>query len=697
MNILRLYIYLLIISYSLCFAQNYQQRFGSIPVTINGVPAVNSFNGGIDAPRFQMADIDGDNDLDLFIYDKDTSLYFYRNDGNQSSPSFTLITKRFLNLYLTNWFYFADIDGDGDNDLFTGGSNQTIQLFKNTGTITNPVYVLFISEIKTNTDSTIFSESVCIPTFADIDSDGDLDFFTGSSIGRVSYYQNIGTPQNFSFKFITHFFQNIEIIGGGSPGNNIELHGASSLYFTDINNDNTQDLFWGDYFGTSVYFLRNNGTPQVPNIALTDSSYPHPSPWRSLGYNIPRFYDIDNDGKKDFFIGVVYGSQTKNNFVYYKNNGPLNAPQFTKITENYIPCVDAGANGFPSFCDIDNDGDMDLFMGSDHATVSYYRNSGSSTNPSFELITDSLPVIKTSFNYAECFGDLDNDGKKDMLLGAFDGKLRYLKNTGTLPNPVFTLQTSLLDTIDVGQSSTPQLIDIDNDGDLDLFIGNWNGRISYYKNDGTASSFNFTIVSSFYLNIDAGDESNLAFTDIDNDGDYDMFIGRRDGRITFYRNTGNASSSNFVFVTDDYAFINVTSNSVPAFADINSDSDKDLFVGCIKGGIYYFENLDVIGVQQISNNIPKQFMLYQNYPNPFNPSTHIRFNIPPFEGGKGSDFINLTIYDITGKEIKKLLNSPLAPGMYEVEWNASNYSSGIYYYILKAGNYSESKKMILIK
>lgn len=696
MKYLLLHIFLFgVFTFSL-YSQNYQQRFGSIPVSINGTPSVNPFNGGIDAPRFQMLDIDGDNDLDLFIYDKDTSLYFYRNDGNQSSPVFTLITRRFLNLYLMNWFYFADIDNDGDYDLFTGGLNQSIQLYKNTGSITNPAFTLLIPELKTNTDSTLISESICIPVFADIDADGDLDFFTGSSVGRVSYYQNIGTPQNFSFKFITHFFQNIEIIGGGSPGDNTELHGASSLFFTDINNDNTQDLFWGDYFGNSVYFLRNNGTPQVPNIALTDSSYPHPSQWFSLGYNVPRFYDIDNDGKKDFFIGVVYGSQTKNNFVYYKNNGPPNAPQFTKITENFIPCIDAGANGFPSFCDIDNDGDMDLFLGSDHATVSYYRNSGSSTNPSFELVTDSLSIIKTSFNYAECFGDLDNDGKKDMLIGAFDGKVRYLKNTGTLNNPVFTFQPSQLDTIDVGQSSTPRLIDLDNDGDLDLFIGNWNGRISYYKNDGTASSFSYTFVSSFYLNIDVGDESNLDFTDIDNDGDNDMFIGRRDGRITFYRNSGNASNPNFVFVTDDYASVNVSSNSVPAFADINADSDKDLFVGCIKGGVFYYENLDVIGVKQISNNIPYQFKLYQNYPNPFNPSTKIKFDIRA-NGKRQTADAKLIVYDVSGKEVSTLLNSSLMPGTYEIEWNASNYSSGIYFYVLKAGEFKQTKRMVLIK
>jgi len=685
------------------YSQNFQQRFGSIPFSINGIASVNPFNGGLDIPRFQMIDIDNDNDLDLFIYDRDTSLNFYKNEGSNTNAVFRLNSYRFLNLPVTNWFYFADIDSDNDYDLFTGGNFQSVKYFKNTGTPLNPVYELYINELKTNTDSTIISESISTPAFGDINADGDLDFFTGSSVGRITYYENIGTPQNFNFKFITGFFQNIEIIGGGDNAKNILLkddprHGASSIYFSDNDGDNDLDLYWGDFFGSSIYFLKNNGTPQDPNIVLSDSSYPHPAPWHSLGYNMPRLYDIDNDGKKDLFASVLYGSQTKNNFVYYKNNGPVNAPQFSKITENYITSIDAASNSFPAFTDIDNDGDYDLYIGSDHATILFYRNTGSQNNPSFELVTDSLPIIFTSFNYAPCFGDLNNDGKKDMLLGAYDGKIRYLLNTGTIQNPVFSIQQIQFDTVDVGQSSTPQLVDIDNDGDFDLFVGNWNGRISYYVNTGSSSNFEFNPVSSFYLNIDVGDESNLWFTDIDSDKDYDMFIGRRDGKISYYKNDGNLSSPNFNLITDNYANINIGSNSVPSLIDINADTDKDLYVGNIKGGIFYFENMDIIGIKNISNEIPQNFKLFQNYPNPFNPSTKIRYEIPYASN------VFLTIFDLLGRQVAVIVEQKQNPGVYEAEWNAAGFASGVYYYILKvrqAGSsivdFRDSKKLILIK
>ncbi len=105
------------------------------------------------------------------------------------------------------------------------------------------------------------------------------------------------------------------------------------------------------------------------------------------------------------------------------------------------------------------------------------------------------------------------------------------------------------------------------------------------------------------------------------------------------------------------------------------------------------------GINKISANIPSAFSLSQNYSNPFNPSTKIRFEIPqihsPLEGSKGD--VKLIVYDVLGNEITTLVNENLSPGTYEAEWNASNYSSGIYYYRLTYGDFSETKKMILIK
>lgn len=98
-----------------------------------------------------------------------------------------------------------------------------------------------------------------------------------------------------------------------------------------------------------------------------------------------------------------------------------------------------------------------------------------------------------------------------------------------------------------------------------------------------------------------------------------------------------------------------------------------------------------IGIQIISFEIPDQFSINQNYPNPFNPVTKIKFSVPV------NTFVNITIYNVTGSEIETIVNNNLTAGTYEADWNAENYPSGVYYYKLIAGNFTQTKKMVLIK
>jgi hypothetical protein len=97
------------------------------------------------------------------------------------------------------------------------------------------------------------------------------------------------------------------------------------------------------------------------------------------------------------------------------------------------------------------------------------------------------------------------------------------------------------------------------------------------------------------------------------------------------------------------------------------------------------------GIININSEIPKEFSLGQNYPNPFNPSTFIRFALSV------AGMTNLKVYDILGREVATLVNEQLKPGTYEVVFNGTNYPSGVYYYVLKAGDFIENRKMVLIK
>jgi type IX secretion system substrate protein len=109
--------------------------------------------------------------------------------------------------------------------------------------------------------------------------------------------------------------------------------------------------------------------------------------------------------------------------------------------------------------------------------------------------------------------------------------------------------------------------------------------------------------------------------------------------------------------------------------------------------VWNFTTTNVSGINTSGNEIPKEFKLYNNYPNPFNPSTIIKFGIPV-----ETRFIaSLRIFDILGREVATLVNENLKPGTYEVEWDASNYPSGVFYYKLTAGDFTDTKKMVLLK
>jgi len=96
-------------------------------------------------------------------------------------------------------------------------------------------------------------------------------------------------------------------------------------------------------------------------------------------------------------------------------------------------------------------------------------------------------------------------------------------------------------------------------------------------------------------------------------------------------------------------------------------------------------------INQISTEIPSEFSLSQNYPNPFNPTTSIKFEIPK------TSLVKISVFDVTGKELEVLVNEQLHAGTYQTIWNGSNYSSGVYYYRINSGNYTETKRMALIK
>ncbi|MGB1019460.1 MAG: FG-GAP repeat domain-containing protein, partial [Chitinophagales bacterium] len=153
---------------------------------------------------------------------------------------------------------------------------------------------------------------------------------------------------------------------------------------------------------------------------------------------------------------------------------------------------------------------------------------------------------------AMTFVDIDNDGDFDAFSGEQGGTIKYYENTGTNSSPTFVEQTGAnnpFDGIDIGNKSKPTFVDIDNDGDFDAFIGGYTGTFKYYENTGTNSTATFveqTGTNNPLGGKDAGSSSAPTFVDIDNDGDFDMLSGEFGGFFKYYENTGTISSPTFV-------------------------------------------------------------------------------------------------------------------------------------------------------
>ncbi|MEG3932155.1 FG-GAP-like repeat-containing protein, partial [Microcoleus sp. B13-B6] len=145
----------------------------------------------------------------------------------------------------------------------------------------------------------------------------------------------------------------------------------------------------------------------------------------------------------------------------------------------------------------------------------------------------------------------------------------------------------------VGTYTSPTLVDIDGDGDLDAFVGSNDGNTYYYRNTGTASAPVFAAPQTSPFNLtDVGNNASPTFVDIDGDGDLDAFVGRSDGNTFYYRNTGNASTPAFAAPQNNpFNLTDVGSYASPTFVDIDGDGDLDAFVGARDGNTRYYQDL----------------------------------------------------------------------------------------------------------
>ncbi|MBU1652981.1 T9SS type A sorting domain-containing protein [bacterium] len=526
---------------------------------------------------------------------------------------------------------------------------------------------------------------------ADIDGDGDYDLFGDSYIpGELRYYENVGTPQDPEYHFITANWQGISAS---------ELN--ADPCFRDLDADGDLDLLLGTMQGNIHYYI-NDGTYINPNLVLVTENFEE----IDVGWHAsPELVDIDADGDLDLFVGRGYGIQEpaveNGNISFYENIGTPQIAEFTLRTHNYL-IFDAGKNSRPVLVDIDADGDRDLFTQIDDK-LACYENNGSSTNPYFSYITSNFCDLEVN-DIIPWFFDLDNDGDYDLVAGegAIPGPpgLHLFINRGSAQLPDYVLYSDDLVPGVFTQSSVIlnlSMADIDADGDDDLFVSTGEATIYYFENNSTPTQIQFDFITANWQGIvdpgTYGTHMYSCFYDIDNDSDLDLFLSNYIFEIMFYRNIGDSLNADMQLEIESLIPDLLIRQASPFLCDIDSDGDGDMLVGDGWGGIRYFKNTtgDTSAVEPRLSLDPHHGIQFSIGPNPANPITWISYNLPYPQKAE------IAVYNLLGQKVAILASGLQMPGQQTLIWDAANYSSGQYFIKLETEMGVTSDRVVLVK
>lgn len=699
--------------------------FDTLSVIENNKTLYSATCGGLNYSNVFKGDVNADGKQDVIVYDK---IHFFNygevkcflNFGNTNESKYRYdyyISKAFPKLY--NWAIFKDFNNDGKIDIFTSTTGG-IKVYLNTSGIYPVSFQLFKGILYSNYNpggspvhAPIYASSVGLPGIDDIDNDGDLDIITFSSTGfSVEYHINkskelYGHSDSLIFELQDNCWGNFSEGNCSATLNNCYnkiylpdnfqnkvYHSGSCITCIDIDKDNDKDILLGDVSCNNIIFLYNTGTPSNAIISDTTKLFPnYPGKNTTLPLTIKNFpctyyNDFDNDGKNDIVVSPnLSGGENHNCFLFYKNIGTTK-DSFIFVKKNFLieNTIDVGEGCYPLIIDINQDGKKDLLIGnlgyyntivpnSNISTLTYYQNIGTPAVPQYSLISrDYLNLSSLNkLNLTPTAGDIDNDGDIDILLGDSQGKIHWLENTAGAGNPCnFGIIHQNVFGINVSNPPAyPFLFDINDDGKLDLIIGNKQNKISYYQNNGTSSSPSFTLITNNFGNVNtnanpiyyAGDGGCVPFMYKENNKKY-LLCGTVNGNLYLYDQIENNYTGNFRLLDTMVNNIQAGIKSAPQYIDLNGDGIRDLIIGNYSGGIYYFSS-KAVNVDEYENNTNNISI----FPNPVSNTLHIRFK-NPFHNN-----IKINITDITGKKLNIHFNQ-----LNELTWEAdvSILSNGIY-------------------
>lgn len=655
-------------------------------VSAGGVKMTNPWGGGLNASQFLKMHLNNDADEDLVVYDRTNSkvsTFLAGPDPRNPGKKTFIHAPYYETLFppVDNWMILADYNGDGLKDLFASTSLGIVvyQQVKtgNTWAFKQMREVLYTKGFSGNINMQVSGTD--IPAITDVDDDGDLDLLTFDFSGTyIELHQNLsmekfGVPDSLGTQASPVFQRNGDCWGNfhkgtgedfvvgvdcdvvtnpsnrrtaEDPSNGRILHAGNSILLHDLNGDGTKDMLAGHVSNDHISFLPNSAKGIIANFTGFSNTYPAVDPVVMHIFPAGFYEDVDFDNVKDLLIAPsipandINRTDFKSSGWYYHNEGTSDKPVFKLVQKNFLQdnMIDVGENAAPAFFDVDGDGDLDMLIGTGGNPVQngfkgslwYLKNNGTPAEPDFTVESqDYLELLSklSVYNIKPQWADFNGDGVPDLGFAATAGatlklEFRYIPNKGSSSgaaqlNVADAVSIALPVELQIGDS--PYFYDADGDGDLDLLVGKTQGNIYYYTNTGSNTQYTFKLETDSFAGVGinfAGRFSQVAVADFDLDGKPDLATVDHTGSIRVFRNADwgkwTERDGSLLSVNGKAGNVHFGNYLALAVADLNGDKKPDVAIGNNAGGVRLLTNILPVSVTGVEPGDAGEVKVFPN-------------------------------------------------------------------------------------
>lgn len=654
----------------------------------NATPFQHPWTGGLNNPQFSTLDLDGDGVQDLVYFDKIGEVVTpFLNQGTSNQVDYQHAPEyagRFP--AVQGWMLLRDYNCDGVQDIFaydydfnTGRVSIAVYQGERDGQnkIAFPALTKRLSYKKGSAPQSfnLFNSSADLPAIDDIDGDGDLDILNfSSSGGYIDLFLNDSQERGWGCDSLRYtlvddcwgrFYESgvteaVEMspridscagVPNWMPPGRGARHAGSTILTLDKDNDGDKEVLLGDISFNNITLLTNGGNKDTAHMTAQELFFP----MNSLPVKIEIFpaafhLDVNNDGAKDILAAPnILGNAQDQETWYYKNTGTNAFPVWEYEQGDFLvgEMLDFGTGAAPVFWDYNKDGLMDILVGNEQhylgqsqleSSLFLLENVGTANQPVYRLVDSDFANIKQygQRRLVPTLGDMNNDGLEDLILGLDSGGLLQFYNQGTSNNPSFPTFNFNYQGIDVGQNASPQLVDVNRDGLLDLLIGERNGNTNYFENTGTLTnpSFSATPTTATFGFIDAklpGTlDGNSAPHLVDVGGQYHLFMGNDAGQVWHYNNIEGNLLGSFTRINGPLDSLDVGKESHVVVGSSSSATSLVFLLGNKRGGLQVYSAQDIL-TQKRLEVVRNGLVLV---PNPTEDKVQISLKQPLEEDGK---------------------------------------------------------------